>query len=61
MDTANYQKLTRNTGELFELCGTYDVPENEFRNPPNMLTIEEQDMIVALMKKNRIKRLDVII
>jgi hypothetical protein len=61
MSTANYQRIIKNTGEIFEMCGTYETQDNIVSNAPDMLTSAEQDMIMALMRKNGIKRLDVIV
>ena len=60
MEKANYQKTIKKTGEIFEMCGTYTEPENAVMNPPDMLTVEEEKVILDIMEKNRIKKLEVI-
>ena len=60
MEKANYQKTIKKTGEIFEMCGTYTEPENIVMNPPDMLTVKEEQIILKIMKKNRIKTLEVI-
>jgi hypothetical protein len=60
MEKANYQKTLKSTGEIFEMCGTYTHPDTVIMNSPDMLTIEEEKVILDIMEKNRIKKLEVI-
>lgn len=58
MRKANHRKIIRNTGEIFEIDGTYE--EVGIMNPPEMLSDEEMEKILGIMKKNGIKKLEVI-
>lgn len=58
---ANYQKIIKDTGEIIEMIGTYNEPQDRIVNPPEMLSEDEQKVIIELMQKNGIKKLDVIL
>jgi hypothetical protein len=60
MKKANYQKTIQNTGEIFEMTGTYEYPEDHYINAPDMLSESERETILQIMVKNSIKHLEVI-
>jgi hypothetical protein len=60
MKKSNWVKICKDTGEIFDMIGTYECPEDHYINPPQMLNEQEQQDILSIMVKNGIKRLEVI-
>ena len=61
MNKANYEKTITDSGEIIEMIGTYEEIENGIMNPPKMLSDKEMLRIIKIMKRNNIKKLDIII
>ena len=59
MKKANYQKIIKDSGEIIELYGSYE--QVGIMNPPEMLSNGEIQRILKIMKKNSIKKLELII
>lgn len=60
MRKANYKKVIDNNGSIIELIGSYE-DNGQIMNVPEMLNEEETKVITDIMRKNGIKKMDIIL
>jgi len=61
MKHSNYRKDIRNTGEIVEMIGYYDNPENVAMNAPEMLSESELQTVFEIMKSKNVSILNIIL